>query len=585
MKAEAREILAGIDARGAFAPSLPPGSGGWQIGGLVAGITLLVHWLGLARTVPDGESGHRLVALARDGFAAAEGSPLWRLFATLFEALPVGPSPVWRAALLSAVATAGAAGLLAVWLRQRDIGRRAAVAAGLLFAFSLPVWRASVLPTVAPIAHCIALASLVLLEHARATRSSAPRLVGLFLVGVLALQGTMGLLAAAAVGAAAGLPRGRLPVPRLLGSIALAIGVAVSFLLHGGTESLVASFTPHPSGWDPRGAADAIGAIALATGPTGVVALFGLIVLWRRHPGDAGALCLLGSVPVSGALLLGPGGATAGAAPELLPTVGLAYAAIAALAATGLDALLQRFAATPSPRAHALTAASAVLPLSVMILGARPADYADAQTADEWARAVLAGLPDEAIVVAGPDPRGGLLEYRQMFEGDRPDILIADPAGRIDPVRSPLLEPPADGGETEHETDAGEFIALLRRRTGRPILALRPLPTDAGRWSPWALLWKLDEPGAGTVEESAEAWEPVHFRDLPRTPVAAEEWIDDGRPPPPRDRTVRLIAADYFQALARREGELDRTGPWGPVLERLAPLRASLAPRASDLDE
>ncbi len=566
MNIDPRAVLHGLGTRSPFAPSIPASAGGWTVGALVAGFTLVVHLLGLAREVTDPATGHRIVEVLRDGVRSGAGGGIWCWLARLTEGAPIGGSSAWRIGLVSATASAAAAGLLAVWLRQRDVGRRAAVVGGLLFAFALPVWRSAVLPGPIPVAAAMSLLVLVLIEESRGARRESPRLLAWALAGVTALQGPEAAGMVCAVMAATALRPGSLPRRRSLGAGMFLVGGLLALLL-GGTAAVVAPYVRHPGGWDPAAPGDAIAMVAATSGSIGIGAAIGLLLLWRRNTGDAGALTLLGIVPLVAALILGGRGTTAGDPPELIAAVPLTYAALAALAAGGIDAILQRFAATPSPRAHVLTAASAALPLALLVFGSSAADHSSSQYAAEWSSAVLKGLPDDAIIVAGPDPRGGLLEYVQLVGGERPDVLLADPAGAFDPSRSPLLEI-----DPKWET-SGEKLAALAARTNRPIFAIAPFPIPAGRWTPWGLVWRLAALRDATAEESDEAWAPLSFTDLPDDPIGARDWIDGTLDVPPRDRTARRIAADYYQALARRDRALSETGPWAPILERLASLR------------
>jgi len=566
---DSRTLLRGLDESIPFAAGLPARSGGWQAGALVAGFALVVHLVTLATEVTDPAIGHRLALLLRDGLDAGSGGGLWCALARFLESQPLGGTPAWRIGLASAIPGAAAAGLLAVWLRQRDIGRRAAVAGGLLFAFALPVWRSAVLPGPIPLALCLSLLSLVLIEESRGARRELPRLLAWAIAGIAGMQGPEALAMMLAVAAATALRPGALPRAWALGPALLVSGALLAALI-GGSEALRAPYLPHPAGWDPSLPGEAIGRVAASAGPTWIVAAIGLIILWRRHPGDAGTLTILGVVPLVAALLLGARGTTAGEPPELVLAVPLLHAALAALAAGGIDAVLQRLAATPGARSHALTAASAALPLALLAIGTRAADHSDSRVAAEWSESVLRSLPEQAIIVAGNDPRGGLLEYAQLVAGERPDVLIADPAGEVDPARSPLLElsPPPAG--------PGEAIAAIAARSSRPLFSIAPTQTSAGRWSPWGIVWRLDREGAAVASESEAAWQAIRIGQLPDDPARARAWLDGEIARPPLDRTIRRIASEWFLALARREGAISESGRWGEVLARIPALRAGL---------
>ncbi len=573
MNSDSRSILGALTPRPNFAPSLPASAGGWPVGGLVAGFTLLITLLIAGHSVPDGATGHRLAALLRGDDAALGEGALWVILARIFESLPIGPTPVWRITMLSAAAHALAAGLLAVWLRQRDVGRRAAVGGGLLFAFSLPVWETAVRPGSASLVTALALLILVLLEEARAHRQRDPKLIGCFFIGLTLLQGPSAVGGVLAILFAAALPRSRIQRPHDIPSWAIPLsftlaGAGLGMLLAGGFHSLAIPYTLHPAGWAPPQPANALMEVAWSSGLTGICAAIGVFVLWSRHPGDAATLTLVATTPIVAALLMGARGGVGGGPPEFARAIPLTYAALAALAATVLDTLLQRFAATPSRKSHLLTAASAALPLAVLMIWTPYVDRSNSRYTEEWARGTLRSLPRDAVLFTGPDSRGGILEWVQLIEGERPDVLLPDPGGSIDSSRSPILQ--FDAVDSLPLDDA---IQAFERRSHRPIFSIAPIPIDGGHWSPWGLVWRRTALGQGTANESEDAWKSVKFSHIPNNPEGAREWIVGESRVPPRDRIARRIAADYFQALARKSGNLSQIGPWATVLNELDRLR------------
>ena len=562
-----RVALAKLNPRAAFAPSLPIASGGLISGLMALVFSCVVLALGLTRSIPDGDSAHQLAELLRDGTRAPGESALWGWLARQFESLPFGPSSAWRIALLSALSAAASAGLLAIWLRRRDIGRRAAIVAALLFAFSLPVWQSAVVPGSAPLVTAIALAALVLLEEGLASRRPGPRRLGWALVGVGMTQGPVAVGAMIAVVALEVLPRGADRQLRPSSFLAFLIGGGLGLIGGGALPAL--SAMP----WDPIAPADGIAQVALLAGPLAVVALLGVLVLWLKHPGDAGAWTMLATLPLAAALIIGPAGGARLDPASFPAAVPLTFAALAALAAAAIDALLQRFAATPSPRTHALTALAAAVPLGAIVWGAPIADRSDWRYGEDWARSVLQSLPPDALIFSGSDSRGGLLEWAQLIDGVRPEVVVADPGGQIDPRRSPLLAiepvPPSTAGA----------IDAVRARTERPVFALTPIPTTEGRWSPWGIVWRWGPQLEAPAAEEKTAWEAVRIRGLPTDPAGARAWIGGESGTDVQDRTARRIAADYYQARARRDGMLSQVGPWATVLDRLAELRATSARR------
>jgi hypothetical protein len=102
---------------------------------------LLALYIGtLAPSVAGGDSGELAAAALTGGVPHPPGYPLFAMLARLFAALPFGPAPVWRVNLLSAVAMAGAAGLLVALVQLWTRDAAAALVAALLFGTNQVVW-------------------------------------------------------------------------------------------------------------------------------------------------------------------------------------------------------------------------------------------------------------------------------------------------------------------------------------------------------------------------------------------------------------------------------------------------------------
>lgn len=100
----------------------------------------VAYVLTLYPSVPGGDSGELIGAIATGGVIHPPGYPLYALLGKLFLLLPLG-SAAWRINLLSAVCDAAAAGLLTYAIARWTRSVWAGVAAGGLFAFSPGIWQ------------------------------------------------------------------------------------------------------------------------------------------------------------------------------------------------------------------------------------------------------------------------------------------------------------------------------------------------------------------------------------------------------------------------------------------------------------
>lgn len=105
---------------------------------------LLIYRLTIIPTVVDQDSGELVSACHVLGIAHPTGYPLWVLLGRGFDLLPLGGTSAYRVAMLSAVCTAAAAGVL-TYLAARMVRRvEPAAAAGLAFGLWYPAWSQAV---------------------------------------------------------------------------------------------------------------------------------------------------------------------------------------------------------------------------------------------------------------------------------------------------------------------------------------------------------------------------------------------------------------------------------------------------------
>ncbi len=569
---------------GPFLPVVPADRKTLELALLPAGTTLLFYLLSLPERVPGDHAGEFATAAAVDGVPHAPGYPLWCMLAWCAAHLAPGSTVVARVALLSALSAALAAGFLTVWLRQQDVGRRAAVLGGLLLGFGFSVWKQAVMP--GPYALSLLFVLLLWVVAAEWLASRA-----MHWLPILALVVGLGLFqhptfaAAALVTLVALVPRR--PALRigwrtwcavLIAFLAGAASVAYlplaaarePYIDSGHIDSLAALWAhlrgysapalgeldfgrafgdaPAWSGWTIAASIPAEHAWVGAP-----LALLGLVVQWRRHRMEAAASLALGAVVIATTLAIGErtgGMPTLEAGALVLP----AHALSAALAAHAVDAFLQRFGNAPPRRARLCTALAALLPLAVIAVNARGNDYSDYRYCEEYARNSLGLVPDQAILFTDGGFELYPFLYLQGALDQRPDVVLAERCGELERARLPVRLDAAGGAARGSEPSVAEAIVRLLERETRPVFATRPilLPADCGwGWSEVGLLYRAGPIGDPERERANEAaWAQLRFSHLPVEPPGSVRAL--GAAGAPLDETARRIAAAYYGALARR---------------------------------
>lgn len=162
---------------------------------ILSGAGALVAYLAtLHPSVPGGDAGELIAAVASTGVPHPSGYPLYALITKVFTLIPV-LSIAWRANLAAAVMAALAVAVLS-WVTNEVTGRRwAGLAAAAAFAFSPTVWLYAVGAEVFSLNNLIIAAELALLvlvdRTARAAVVDRPRLTRL--VNIAALIFGLGL--------------------------------------------------------------------------------------------------------------------------------------------------------------------------------------------------------------------------------------------------------------------------------------------------------------------------------------------------------------------------------------------------------
>ena len=435
--------------------------------GLVA---LLVYLVTVEPTLPTGDSGELISAAYVLGVAHPPGYPLFTLLGHLATLVPVG-SPAARVNVLSCVLDAAAVAVVFL-AAYRVIGRRterapalvAAAAGAWLLAFSTLYWNYSEVAEVFALNNLFAAVLLLLgLEWSR--RPERVRLLWAFmLVFGLALtnQLTIVLLVPAfLVLAWAG--RRAMRSARLR-DLAVAAGALVAGLLPYLYLPVAASSSPAVNWGDPRtvgrfldvvrrtsygtfsltadgkhgSIGEQLGLIASTlthafVGVGLVLAVLGLAWAWRRQRMAGAALTtaflVAGPVFVAYANPAYPDELTKGIVERffILPSIPLAI-----LASLGAFLLLERAAAATlpaiRPRLAAGIAAAAVLATPVAAAAAhyRTADHSGDRVALHYGEDILASLPSRSLLIMRGDENFTSLDYLQIVEHRRPDVVTVD---------------------------------------------------------------------------------------------------------------------------------------------------------------
>jgi hypothetical protein len=394
-----------------------------------------------------GADGAELAAAAYVwGVAHPPGYPLYLTLARLFQALPVG-EPIWRAALLSAVAAAVAVGLVQALVLDlvRQEGERgewrarvSAAFGAATFGFGALVWSQATIAEVYTLGAALLAAFLLALVRwlRRPTRRRSVAVAGL-----LALLASHQPTFAAAVPLVAWLAHGRGVLRRDWGPglLALLVGpvllatlwprAAAQPAVNWGDPSSAERWLAHVTAQQYRGyllegrigdrlaRAPAMAGALLAQ--TGTVALAAAIVgaawLWVRERALVVIAALMCAFFGSFAVLYNARDSEV----HLIP-VGLLVAVAAGVGA---------YAALGWLRGAIAAAGAAGLAWSVvmMLVGGWPrVDVSRDVAARSWAETRLRDVPPGAVYRTESDEQAFALWYVQVVHGMRPDVAVVD---------------------------------------------------------------------------------------------------------------------------------------------------------------
>ncbi len=191
-------------------------------------------------------------------------------------------------------------------------------------------------------------------------------------------------------------------------------------------------------------------------------------------------------------------------------------------AANGIDRaaewLSRRLPAALSRPAVLTRAFASVLPVG-LLLWHFPSQNRGAYTiARDYARAILTVLPPNAVYVPSGDYATFPVLYLQLVEGLRPDVIVADKYGYLDPrFLGRLGASPRDIEDLKAMPRAAAERWLIDR-AGRPVFvnskrAILEIPTD--RFQPFGLLYRVDRERAPLSPEAEDRiWAACEFWNL-----------------------------------------------------------------------
>ena len=520
--------------------------------GLVA---FVAYALTAYRSVPGGDSGELIGAVASGGVIHPPGYPLYSLLGALFVHLPAG-SLAFRLNLLSATCDALAAGVLTLAVTRAARSPAGGIVAGGLFAFAPGVWRYAIAAEVFALNNLAIALLLWLAVRYATTRARRDAIAGALVLGLgLANHQTILFTGVPVVLWALASSRGDLLRPAVLARLALAGAAGLlpylclpvlashhAFVSWGAADTWDGFWThvlrreygtfrlapvgvgaEVPAGdvlaawWEHTRADLGVPGLLLALVGAGVAARDGW--RWPRGVGlvalvppvlSVAVMMTLGNLPIATELFRGIL-ARFWQQPDLY---------LAALAGVGFATLLEGAStAMGSPAALATTVAPALASaLALVQLGRhyRELDRHANTLVQEYSAEMLRAAPPDAILVTKGDLITNGIRYLQLAEHARPDVRVVDQELLATPWGARLFALHAPG-----VVFPGPRLSL-DPSVGFQLKAF----FDANRASPLVVCGGL-APGDHTTDASYGLW-PSGFCDEVHAgtePVSLDDWI------------------------------------------------------------
>lgn len=472
----------------------------YAVAAAVFAAAFAVYLRTLAPTVYGEDAGELIAAADTLGIPHPTGYPLWCILAKVFLTVVYAGNAAWRANLLSALCGAGAAACTALIVCMTARNRIAALAAGLALAFSLEFWEQSVIAEVYALNALITAVCMLLLLAWGETRRNALLYAAGFLFGVGLTNHQVLLLCAPAFAvyavAVGGVRWGAWTMYAI--TLALAVsGLAVYLYLPirsmadpamdwGNPETWPAFvdvvtrkqyqfiITDGPRTW-PRFFDQVVtfGRICLEqfTPGVGLVAPFGIVVLWKRERPAACVMLVLAWVgTVVGGILVpnfGPDRLSVWLNTTYWIPAYLVTAVFIGAAIAGVCAATTRLAVRGAV-ALALCLAAVGAPL---VSNFSRNDKSAYYLASDYARNILGTLAPGAVYFGDSDLSLFPVMYFQIVEHMRTDVLIANPYGY--PTERMYRDMPAEVRAQfrtiPSDQDEQRIFEWLVLNSGRPV--------------------------------------------------------------------------------------------------------------------
>lgn len=458
-----------------------------------------------ARAVTGEDSGELITAAHQLAVAHPPGYPLWLLLTKALQLFCSDVSVAHASALASSVTTAAACGLLSVIGLRLGLSGALAVVAGLGAGLAHEVWNHATIAEVYPLALLLFVAGILLLMRWREQPTVGRWFALTFVLGTGVAHHPLLLLFGPVFAVAALVAHPRRVLHWQSIGVAL-VGLAAPFLVYLQAWFAAANSPPLSWGLHPEFASLAghwnreiyaagepktpltlaklsaqLGAFARFhvenfTLPGALLGLLGLArLLWR---GDfAGRFVVALYVAGTGLLLavlrfdLEREDLFANRVFLLPASLMLALGVAAAL-----RALVDR---APAVQRTRWALATLLLPIIGAVAGFAAHDRSEYRWSEDYARALLDSCPRDALLFPGGDTSTFPLLYLRYVEGVRRDVAILDRTGTIEREEAAALVPAADR-EAARQMPRQQLLPLLARRSGRPVVTLRPERDDDG---------------------------------------------------------------------------------------------------------
>ncbi|MCC7293437.1 MAG: DUF2723 domain-containing protein [Phycisphaerales bacterium] len=529
--------------------------------------SLVVYVLTLAPSVTSEDSGELIAAANCFGIPHPPGYPLWTLLCGVFLRLCPFNSLAWRANLFSAVCSAIAVGLLCICILRMEVRAWIAVACSLVCGFGVVFWSQSVITEVYTLHATLFAALMLAMLQWRATGEDRWLRFGSVMAGLgMANHHLLGLSAAgmvawAVVSRPALLKQWKLGASCVLLFAAgllpyayLPLRARANPVMNWGNPASASALWEHVTrsqykGPDAPDDPPRIHGIGETMRQLGVMAGYA----YREPTPVLFVLAMLGVVPLARTdrnLVLLLGLLTAAHTGLFICFHGIGrerddlwasqvfflpqYMLMAPPLAAGLNwafGIVRSRSATAAAGWRALITGTAAAVIS--LVGAVPLamhwranDYHDYWYAYDHAVNLLNSALPNAMIIPSGDHNTFPLVYLTLVEGQRPDVLLADKYGYLDPELYPEL-PLIDGRKANPSQDRPLIEEWVIRHARRPVYytVKTESPVGNARPVPVGLLYHLLPQGKTLQQDSP--WAHIQYRNLGASRPCARDFGAD----------------------------------------------------------